>query len=196
MNGDGWVRGDYLGLDMPAHTDALRDGGPRFLTEAFRATGALASDGTVTRHHRTRGVPRRQHRAQGAAVGRLRRRRPADRSLRQVLPRFRRRRPRPRTHADGVRGPLRSAVPDAGVSDRGAELPVRRLPRAVGDRAADHRSNSLRRQGHRAALRQVHGLRDARPRRTLSGPARCPRPARGHPQSRSSARRTRRALPG
>ena len=47
MNGDGWVRGDYLGLDMPAHTDALRDGGPRFLTEAFRATGALASDGTV-----------------------------------------------------------------------------------------------------------------------------------------------------
>ena len=47
MNGDGWVRGDYLGLDMPAHSDALRDGGARFLTEAFRATGAMASDGNV-----------------------------------------------------------------------------------------------------------------------------------------------------
>ena len=47
MSDDGWVRGDYLGLDMPAHNDALRDGGPRFLTEAFQATGALASDGMV-----------------------------------------------------------------------------------------------------------------------------------------------------
>jgi len=48
MNGVGWVRGDFLGLDMPAHTDALRDGGPRFLTEAFRATGALAPENAVT----------------------------------------------------------------------------------------------------------------------------------------------------
>jgi hypothetical protein len=47
MNGDGRVRGDSLGLDMPAHTDALRDGGPRFVSEAFRATGALASDALV-----------------------------------------------------------------------------------------------------------------------------------------------------
>ncbi|MFI5508908.1 hypothetical protein ACIA48_15650 [Mycobacterium sp. NPDC051804] len=47
MNDVGWVRGDYLGIDMPAHIDALRDGGARFLTEAFRAAGAL-NDGTVT----------------------------------------------------------------------------------------------------------------------------------------------------
>ncbi len=47
MNGDGWVRGDYLGIDMPAHAGALRDGGARFLTDAFRATGALEADGTV-----------------------------------------------------------------------------------------------------------------------------------------------------
>ena len=44
---DGWVRGDHLGLDIPAHADALRDGGPAFLTEAFRASSALADGGSV-----------------------------------------------------------------------------------------------------------------------------------------------------
>jgi hypothetical protein len=44
----GWVRGDYLGIDMPAHVGALRDGGPHLLTEALRASGALASDNAVT----------------------------------------------------------------------------------------------------------------------------------------------------
>lgn len=43
MNDDGWVRGDYLGLDMPAHADALRAGGAPFLTEAFRRSGALTA---------------------------------------------------------------------------------------------------------------------------------------------------------
>lgn len=47
MKSYGWVRGDYLGIDMPAHVGALRDGGARFLTDAFRATGVLEADGTV-----------------------------------------------------------------------------------------------------------------------------------------------------
>jgi hypothetical protein len=37
-----WVRGDLLGLDLPAHAGALLQGGAAFLTRAFRAAGALA----------------------------------------------------------------------------------------------------------------------------------------------------------
>ena len=44
---DGWVRGDHLGLEIPAHADALRDAGPAFLTEAFRASSALPDGATV-----------------------------------------------------------------------------------------------------------------------------------------------------
>lgn len=47
MTDAGWVRGDYLDLDMPAHVGALRDGGTHFLTDAFRASRALASDNAV-----------------------------------------------------------------------------------------------------------------------------------------------------
>ena len=36
-----WVAGDQFGMPFPADTEALRAGGTRFLTEAFRATGAL-----------------------------------------------------------------------------------------------------------------------------------------------------------
>lgn len=43
-----WVRGDHLGLDLPAHADALKAGGAEFLTRAFRATGALGADNKVT----------------------------------------------------------------------------------------------------------------------------------------------------
>jgi hypothetical protein len=43
-----WVRGDLLGLDFPAHPDALKASGPKFLTRAFRATGALGEDNEVT----------------------------------------------------------------------------------------------------------------------------------------------------
>jgi hypothetical protein len=43
------VRGDLLGLDIPAHEAALRAGGAAFLTEAFRAAGALAGDNRVAR---------------------------------------------------------------------------------------------------------------------------------------------------
>ncbi len=42
-----WVRGDHLGLDIPADADALRDGGAAFLTEAFRRAGALGADNAV-----------------------------------------------------------------------------------------------------------------------------------------------------
>lgn len=42
-----WVDGDHLGLKIPAHIDALRSGGEAFLTQAFRASGALASDNSV-----------------------------------------------------------------------------------------------------------------------------------------------------
>ncbi len=43
-----WIRGDSLGLDIPAHSEALRAGGPAFLTRAFRAAGALSDGNSVT----------------------------------------------------------------------------------------------------------------------------------------------------
>lgn len=43
-----WIRGDSLGLDIPAHSEALRAGGPEFLTRAFRAAGAISADNSVT----------------------------------------------------------------------------------------------------------------------------------------------------
>lgn len=46
MPTDRWVRGDHLGLSMPADPDALRASGTAFLTEAFRAYGV---DNPVTR---------------------------------------------------------------------------------------------------------------------------------------------------
>ena len=45
----GWVTGDHFGLPIPADPDALRAGGPRFLTEAFRAWGALSDGNAVSR---------------------------------------------------------------------------------------------------------------------------------------------------
>jgi hypothetical protein len=44
-----WVTGDQWGLAFPADPVGLRDGGPRFLTDAFRAAGALGADNSVTR---------------------------------------------------------------------------------------------------------------------------------------------------
>jgi len=49
MNFDEWVTGDQLGLPIPTDSNDLRDGGPDFMTRAFRATGALAPDNRVTR---------------------------------------------------------------------------------------------------------------------------------------------------
>jgi len=43
-----WVRGDSLGLEIPAHRGALQAGGAAFLTAAFHASGALAADNRVT----------------------------------------------------------------------------------------------------------------------------------------------------
>jgi hypothetical protein len=42
-----WVPGDMLGLPIPAHSEALRIAGKSFLTDAFRASGALATDNRV-----------------------------------------------------------------------------------------------------------------------------------------------------
>lgn len=42
-----WARGDLFGLDLPAHVEALKSGGPDFLTRAFRASGALGGDNSV-----------------------------------------------------------------------------------------------------------------------------------------------------
>lgn len=42
-----WIAGDAFGLAMPAHIAALREGGTRFLTAAFRAAGSLAEDNAV-----------------------------------------------------------------------------------------------------------------------------------------------------
>ncbi len=44
-----WVHGDSIGLEIPAHIDALRAGGETFLTRAFRAAGALSDDNRVAR---------------------------------------------------------------------------------------------------------------------------------------------------
>jgi hypothetical protein len=44
-----WVKGDSLGLEMPAHPAALREGGAAFLTRAFRAAGVLSGDNRVVR---------------------------------------------------------------------------------------------------------------------------------------------------
>lgn len=44
-----WVRGDVLGLELPAHPAALREGGSEFLTRAFQAFGVLAPDNRVVR---------------------------------------------------------------------------------------------------------------------------------------------------
>jgi hypothetical protein len=42
-----WVRGDMLGLSIPAHSEALRIAAESFLTDAFRASGTLAADNRV-----------------------------------------------------------------------------------------------------------------------------------------------------
>jgi hypothetical protein len=42
-----WVTGDQFGLAIPADPAALRDDGPRFLTEAFRTSGVLVGDNSV-----------------------------------------------------------------------------------------------------------------------------------------------------
>ena len=42
-----WARGDMFGLDFPAHPEALKSGGPEFLTRAFRASGVLGEGNRV-----------------------------------------------------------------------------------------------------------------------------------------------------
>lgn len=44
-----FVPGDTTGLDIPAHPEAMRERGVRFLTDAFRAYGSLGPDNSVTR---------------------------------------------------------------------------------------------------------------------------------------------------
>ncbi len=44
-----WIAGAMLGLDFPAHADALAAGGAEFLTRAFHAAGALPLDNAVAR---------------------------------------------------------------------------------------------------------------------------------------------------
>ena len=43
-----WACGDRFGIDLPARSAGLRDGGPEFLTRAFHASGALPRDNRVT----------------------------------------------------------------------------------------------------------------------------------------------------
>lgn len=42
-----WATGDRYGLAFPADPAALRDGGARFLTDAFRASGVLGDNGVM-----------------------------------------------------------------------------------------------------------------------------------------------------
>ncbi len=51
-----WIRGDALGLDIPAHADALRAGGTGFLTRAFRAAGTIAQDNGIAQITRFREI--------------------------------------------------------------------------------------------------------------------------------------------
>lgn len=44
-----FVHGDSTGIPLPAHTDALREAGAAFLTQAFRAFGSLGADNAVAR---------------------------------------------------------------------------------------------------------------------------------------------------
>lgn len=44
-----WVQGDALGLQLPAHSGALKAGGAAFLTQAFHTSGALPLDNRVAR---------------------------------------------------------------------------------------------------------------------------------------------------
>lgn len=43
-----WIRGDALGIDLPAHATALEVGGVDFLTRAFHAAGSLPRDNRVS----------------------------------------------------------------------------------------------------------------------------------------------------
>jgi hypothetical protein len=54
---DRWVTGDHFGLPIPADPGALRASGTTFLTQAFRASGALTADSAVTRISRCDEVP-------------------------------------------------------------------------------------------------------------------------------------------
>lgn len=58
-----WIRGDSLGLDIPAHAAALRQGGPAFLTRAFHAAGSLPADNRVSHISECREI-------QGGSTGR------------------------------------------------------------------------------------------------------------------------------
>lgn len=49
MNRIDWIRGDSMGLDIPAHSESLRLGGEGFLTKAFHAAGSLPKDNRVSR---------------------------------------------------------------------------------------------------------------------------------------------------
>lgn len=44
---DRWVTGDIYGLSLPAEPEGLLEGGPDFLTRAFRAFGAMSPDNSV-----------------------------------------------------------------------------------------------------------------------------------------------------
>ena len=43
-----WIAGDAFGLAIPAHVDALREGGACFLTDAFHAAGSLDAVNAVS----------------------------------------------------------------------------------------------------------------------------------------------------
>lgn len=49
MSNAQWVQGDSLGILIPASSEALQEGGIKFLSEAFRASGALGLDNQVSR---------------------------------------------------------------------------------------------------------------------------------------------------
>lgn len=44
-----WIRGDSIGLDIPAHSAALSAGGEAFLTRAFRAACSIPQDNSIKR---------------------------------------------------------------------------------------------------------------------------------------------------
>ena len=65
-----WVVSDQFGVPIPADSAALRAGGTRFLTEAFRSSGALTDGNAVARSRRFMRFPA-GHRPQAVALRRI-----------------------------------------------------------------------------------------------------------------------------
>ena len=124
-----WVTGDRFAVAFPADPGGLRDGGPRFLTDAFRVAGALAGDNSVTRITGFREVAGGSTGHKAVLSVDYDKAQPGLHT--DLFVKFSRDFDNPARDrakdADGAGGPVRLAVTRTRVSDRGACGAVRRL---------------------------------------------------------------------